>query len=49
MGRTKRNWQDTDYVLGYFGKRKPHARRQYETFVKQGLTQGRREELRGTI
>jgi len=47
MGRTKRNWQDTDYVLGYFGKRKPHARRQYETFVKQGLTQGRRRELTG--
>ena len=47
MGRSKRNWQDTDYVLGYFGKTKPNARRQYETFVKQGLTQGRRKELTG--
>ena len=47
MGKRKREWQDTDYVLGYFGKRKPQARREYQTFVKQGLTQGRRRELIG--
>ncbi len=47
MGKTKRNWQDTDYVLGYFGKTKPQARKEYETFVKEGLTQGRRKELTG--
>ena len=27
MGKTKRNWQDTDYVLSYFGKRKTQARK----------------------
>ena len=32
----------TDYVLGYFGKRKAQARKGYESFAKEGLTQGRR-------
>ncbi len=47
MGKTKRNWQDTDYVLSYFGKRKTQARKEYESFVKKGFTQGRRKELTG--
>ncbi len=47
MGKTKRQWQDTDYVLGYFGKSKGKARREYESFVREGLSQGRREELTG--
>jgi len=47
MGKTKRNWQDTDYVLSYFGKRKTQARKEYESFVKEGFTQGRRKELTG--
>ncbi len=47
MGKTKREWQDTDYVLGYFGKSKGKARKEYESFVKAGLDQGRREELTG--
>ena len=47
MGKIKRDWQDTDYVLGYFGKSKGKARKEYESFVKAGLTQGRKEELTG--
>jgi hypothetical protein len=47
MGKTKREWQDTDYVLGYFGKSKVQARRGYESFVKEGLAQGRKDELTG--
>jgi len=47
MGKTKREWQDADYVLGYFGKSKGKARKEYESFVKAGLNQGRREELTG--
>ena len=47
MGKTKRQWQDTDYVLGYFGRTKRQSRKEYESFVKEGLTQGRREELTG--
>jgi putative transposase len=46
-GKTKREWQDTDYVLGYFGKNKGKARKEYESFVKAGLNQGRKEELTG--
>ena len=47
MGKVERGWQDTDYVLGYFGKRKGESRKAYECFVRQGLTQGRRKELTG--
>ena len=47
MGKTKREWQDTGYVLGYFGKRQTEARKKYEFFVKEGMTQGRREDLTG--
>ena len=47
MGKIKRDWQDTEYVLGYFGKSKGKARKEYESFVKSGLTQGRKEELTG--
>jgi hypothetical protein len=47
MGRTKRQWQDTDYVLAYFGKTIRKARQGYESFVRDGLSQGRREELTG--
>ena len=47
MGKTERDRQDTDYVLGYFGKSKSKARKGYESFVKDGLNQGRKEELTG--
>ncbi|MBW2137338.1 MAG: transposase, partial [Deltaproteobacteria bacterium] len=32
---------------GYFGKRKPQAIRAYESFVREGIAQGRRKELTG--
>ncbi len=47
MGKTKRKWQNTDYVLAYFGKTKSQARKRYESFVNEGLAQGRRKELTG--
>ena len=47
MGNRKRDWQDTDYVLNYFGKRRNAACRHYEAFVEEGLHQGRREDLVG--
>jgi putative transposase len=47
MGKVKREWQDTDYVLGYFGKSKGKARKEYESFVKKGFSQGRKNELTG--
>lgn len=47
MGNRKRDWQDTDYVLNYFGKQRNRAIRDYEAFVEEGLRQGRREDLVG--
>ena len=43
----KQDWQKVDYVLGFFGKRRPDARKQYRQFVKNGIQQGRRPELTG--
>ncbi len=47
MGKTESKWQDTDYVLGYFSKSKSKAREEYESFVKEGFTQGRKKQLTG--
>jgi putative transposase len=33
--------------FGYFGKSETQARKGYESFVKEGLTQGRRKEMTG--
>ncbi|MRR15544.1 MAG: transposase [Deltaproteobacteria bacterium] len=43
----KRDWQDTDYVLGYFGKQRSSARKRYDHFVSEGALQGRRDDLMG--
>jgi REP element-mobilizing transposase RayT len=47
MGKRKRSWQDVEYVLGYFGESVPKARSAYDAYVKEGVEQGRREELTG--
>jgi len=47
MGRKKRSWQDTDYVLRSFGKTIGQARREYSSYVETGLEQGRRSDLVG--
>ncbi len=47
MGKAKREWQETDYVLGYFGEGIREARKGYESFVEEGVKQGRRKELTG--
>jgi len=46
VGRVKRAWQDTRYVLSYFGKGKI-ARRNYMQFVAEGVPLGRRPEMVG--
>ena len=43
----KRDWQQVDYVLGFFGKRKSNACKAYRHFIKEGAMQGRRPELVG--
>ena len=47
MGKKKREWQDAKYVLGYFGKRLYEARKIYRSYVKEGISKGRRPELVG--
>jgi len=47
MGFWKREWQDVDTVLGYFGRRERVARRKYRVYVEQGVRQGRRLDLVG--
>ncbi len=47
VGRLKRSWQDVDYVLGYFGKRRTGAIKQYLLYIEKGMGQGRRPELVG--
>lgn len=47
MGKEKREWQEVEYVLGYFGKRIGDARKKYRSYVEKGIDLGRRPELVG--
>jgi len=47
MGRIKREFQDRDYVLKWFGTTEGEAKRAYRKFVKSGTGQGRRPDLTG--
>ncbi len=47
MDRKKNDWQDTEYILRLFGKRRGDAKRKYSDFVKNGISQGSRHDLIG--
>ena len=47
MGRLNNAWQDTGYVLRIFGKTLRSARKNYLSFVSNGLSMGRRPDLVG--
>jgi hypothetical protein len=47
IGKLKREWQDSDTILAYFGRTKREAIGGYNRFVAQGITQGKRKELVG--
>ena len=47
MGKRKRQWQEHEYVLGFFGRRVGEARKMYACYVKEGIALGRRPELVG--
>jgi putative transposase len=47
MGKKKREWQEVEYVLRYFGKRAGEARKKYRSYVEKGISLGRRPELVG--
>jgi len=45
-GRVERKWQETKYILSFFGKGSLGSKR-YLKFVAKGIEQGRRPELAG--
>lgn len=47
MGKKRRDWQDTDYILRLYSNKYSTARRRYRQFVEKGLADGRRPELVG--
>ena len=47
MGKKKRDWQDRNYVLRWFGKKEEEAKRVYRQYVEKGIVEGRREDLVG--
>jgi REP element-mobilizing transposase RayT len=47
MGKKDRGWQDVEYVLGFFGKRLGEARKNYISYIQEGIALGRRPELVG--
>jgi len=47
MGKKKRQWQDTKYVLSYFGTKIGEGKRRYLSYIKAVIDQGRRPELVG--
>ena len=47
MEWTKNDWQDIEIIYGYFSRRRKEAIRKYESFIRKGVAEGRRAELRG--
>ena len=47
MGKKKAQWQDTDYVLSWFGEDISTARKVYRRYLQDGIEEGRREDLVG--
>jgi REP-associated tyrosine transposase len=46
VGKVEREWQNTEYVLSFFGDA-GNSRKNYSRYVKKGIDQGRRPELVG--
>jgi len=46
VGKVKRGWQNTEYVLSFFGDSE-NSGKNYSRYVKKGIDQGRRPELVG--
>jgi putative transposase len=47
MGRKKREWQDVNYVLSWFGKTTAKARKTYRQYIQDGIKEGSRPDLVG--
>ena len=47
LGNKGNDWQDVDYVLGFFSKKREIAHKLYKEYVYKGIKKGRRPELVG--
>ena len=47
MNKTKRAWQNVDYVYGLFSEKKRLARSRYRVYVEKGILDGKRPDLTG--
>jgi putative transposase len=47
MGEIKRDWQDSEAILSFFGSKKKRAILLYEQFLSEGISLGKRPELVG--
>lgn len=47
MGKSRNEWQDTEKILGLFGRRVGKARRSYRVYIEEGIRFGRRPDLVG--
>jgi REP element-mobilizing transposase RayT len=47
MGKMKNEWQNINYVLGFFHDTRSKARKEYRLFVQNGIDEGRRPDLVG--
>ena len=47
MGNQKRSWQDSEYILKFYGKAHATSLKRYRQFVQKGVAAGRRADLTG--
>ena len=47
MGKKRYKWQDTKYVLDFYGTKIGEAHKKYRAYVEQGISKGRWPELVG--
>ncbi len=47
LGKRKSDWQDRDYVLGWFGRKEREARAAYRGYIQEGVHQKQRPDLVG--
>ncbi|MBT8340950.1 MAG: hypothetical protein HKP58_08035 [Desulfatitalea sp.] len=47
MGQNKKQWQDADYILGFYDRKRLTARGCYRENIEKGIGDGRRPDLIG--
>lgn len=47
MGKLRHGWQDIDFILKFFDDKLSVARRRYKQFVREAISDGRRDDLTG--